>query len=151
MTSSVDLERSRSRSATVIRRGPCVTALLTMSPSARVGLTNRAVGVEHVAFTTSPLGSGTCVGPGLCRDRREGGGQHDEECRAGGTGEQHGSSLAAVVPQCNHAPRRSIPSTISFSEPAKDIRTNSLPRWVSKSMPGAVATPVSSSSRWHQA
>ena len=43
-----------------------------------------------------------------------------------------------------------MPSPISFSEPAKDIRTNWLPRRVSKSIPGAVATPVSSSSRWHQ-
>ena len=53
--------------------------------------------------------------------------------------------------QCNQAPRRSMPSPISFSEPAKDIRTNWWPRRVSKSIPGAVATPVSSSSRWHQA
>ena len=48
-------------------------------------------------------------------------------------------------------PRRSSPSVISAALPAKENRTNSLPLLVSKSMPGAVATPVSSSRRRHQA
>ena len=52
--------------------------------------------------------------------------------------------------QPTQRPSRSSPSVISSALPAKDSRTNSLPRRVSKSIPGAVATPVSSSRRRHQ-
>ena len=53
--------------------------------------------------------------------------------------------------QGSQAASRSSPSMISSELPAKERRTNSLPRRVSKSIPGAVATPVSSSRRRHQA
>ncbi len=57
----------------------------------------------------------------------------------------------AARSQPSQRPSRSSPSVISSPLPANDSRTNSLPRRVSKSMPGAVATPVSSSRRRHQA
>lgn len=41
-------------------------------------------------------------------------------------------------------------SVISVGAPANDSRRNEPPSTVSKSMPGAVATPVSRSSRWHR-
>jgi hypothetical protein len=42
-------------------------------------------------------------------------------------------------------------SETSSGEPANDSRRNFPPSTVSKSTPGAVATPVSASSRWHRA
>ena len=56
-----------------------------------------------------------------------------------------------AVPRSSHPASRSRPSCISAAAPANESRTNSWPRRVSKSMPGAIATPVSSSSRRHQA
>lgn len=46
---------------------------------------------------------------------------------------------------------RSSASEISVGAPAKENLRNEPPSTVSKSMPGAVATPVSASSRWHRA
>lgn len=45
---------------------------------------------------------------------------------------------------------RSSASLISAGAPANENRRNLPPSTVSKSMPGAVATPVSASSRWHR-
>ena len=63
---------------------------------------------------------------------------------------RHRPAHALACVRHNQAPNRRTPSLISASEPANDIRTNSLPRRVSKSTPGAIATPVSWSSRRHQ-
>lgn len=51
----------------------------------------------------------------------------------------------------SHASSRSSASVISAGAPANDSRRNLPPSTVSKSTPGAVATPVSASSRWHSA
>lgn len=51
----------------------------------------------------------------------------------------------------SQASSRASASMISAGAPAKERRRNFPPSTVSKSMPGAVATPVSASSRWQSA
>jgi hypothetical protein len=56
--------------------------------------------------------------------------------------------VAQFVPRSQDSSRVSD-SAISAGAPANESRRNEPPSTVSKSMPGAVATPVSSSRRWH--